>query len=396
MDKKAKRILLAFGVALLAIIIIEIVRPKPLDWRESYTSEDTIPFGCYIIYEELEGFFNDSPVKIIQKNPFEFLRDSTYSDGSLYFFVNSDIHLDKRSFERISNYVSAGNTVFISAREFGTIFRDSLKLETNASYYLQEEEIRPTFFNSSLQSDSLSKYKKGVYKAVITEFDTINTTVLGHYINEEELDPLTAVNFIKVAYGEGAFYFHTLPEAFSNYYLMEGNQEYIAQTLSYLEPSEIYWDNYLKSGRKIVDSPMRFILTQVSLKWGYYILMIGLVLFVIFKGKRVQRIIKIISPLENSSIEFTKTIGDLHFQHKDFGNILAKKITYFLEKVRTQYYLDTNKLDSDFCKKLALKSNTNLEQTKELIDTIKSIKGKTLHNEQDLIHLNKLMEEFTL
>jgi len=396
MDKKSKRILLAFGIALLAIIIIELVRPKPLDWRESYTSEDTIPFGCYIISEELEDYFNDSPVTVIHKNPFEFLRDSTYSDGSLYFFVNSDIHLDKRSFERIRNYVGSGNTVFISAREFGTIFKDSLNLKTNASYYLLEEEIKPTFFNSSLQSDSLSKYKKGVYKAVITEFDTINTTVLGHYINEEELDPLTEVNFIKVAYGDGAFYFHTLPEAFSNYYLMEGNQKYIAQTLSYLEPSEIYWDNYLKSGRKIVDSPMRFILTQVSLKWGYYILMIGLVLFVIFKGKRVQRIIKVISPLENSSIEFTKTIGDLHFQHKDFGNILAKKITYFLEKVRTQYYLDTNKLDSDFCKKLALKSNTNLEQTKELIDTIKSIKGKTLHNEQDLIHLNKLMEEFTL
>ncbi len=395
MDRRSKRILLAFGVALLAIIFIEVARPKPLDWRESFTAQDTKPFGSSIISDELASLFNNASYHIINEDPFEFLRDSSYVQNSLYFFVNSNINFDKRGYERLSNYVMEGNTAFLSARSFGYVILDSLGIDNYSYYKILEEEITPAFFNPLLELDSLPKYKKGVYKSMITEFDTLNTTALGYYYNEEEGSALEEINFIKVSHGKGAFYFHTLPEAFSNYYLIKGNQEYVASVLSYLNPQEIYWDNYLKSGRKVVGSPMRFVLSQEALKWAYYIIILGLLVFVIFRGKRVQRIIKVVEPLENSSIEFTKTIGDLHFQHKDFGNIIAKKITYFLEKVRSQYYLDTNTLDDDFCNKLALKSTNTIETTKNLIDTIKKLKSRSLHTEKDLIEFNKLLEEFT-
>ncbi len=397
MDKKSKRILLAFGVALIAIIIIEIVRPKPINWKESYTVESKIPFGCYLFSEEIETLYNQQiPTTIINEDPFLFLRDSTYINNSLYIMVNSDINLDKRQYEKLRSYVEQGNTAFISARSFGNVISDSLGINTYAYYYLIEEEVNPAFFSNTFAKDSLKySYKKGIYQSTITELDTLKTKALGYFMNFED-DDLEELNFVKIPYGKGHFYFHTLPEAFTNYYMMKGNQQYVANLLSYENPSEIYIDNYLKAGRKVVRSPMRFVLNQASLKWAYYLLIIGLILFVIFKGKRVQRIIKVIEPLENSSIEFTKTIGDLHFQHKDFGNIISKKITYFLEKVRSQYYLDTNSLDEEFCKKLALKSNTDLVETTKLINTIKMLKGKSLHSEQNLIQLNKLLEEFTL
>ncbi len=395
MDRRSKRILLAFGVALLAIIIIEIVRPKPLDWRESFTAEDNIPFGSFIISEEMESLFNNSTTKIINQDPFEFLRDSIYVQNSLYFFVNSSLNFDKRAFEKLSNYVRSGNTVFLSSRNFGAVMQDSLDIDNYSYNYLLEEEIRPAFFSPSFQVDSLPSYKKGVYKSIFTAFDTINTTALGYYYNEGDDNSLEEINFIKVVHGKGAFYFHTLPEAFSNYYLMTGNQEYVASVLSYLNPKEIYWDNYLKSGRKVVSSPMRFVLSQESLKWAYYIISIGILFFVIFRVKRTQRISQVIEPLKNSSLEFTKTIGDLHFQHKDFGNIISKKITYFLEKVRSQYYLDTNTLDDTFCEKLAQKSANTFETTQNLINTIKTLKSKSIHTEKDLINFNKLLEEFT-
>ena len=122
----------------------------------------------------------------------------------------------------------------------------------------------------------------------------------------------------------------------------------------------------------------------------------GIVAVCIIKGKREQRIIKVIEPLENSSIEFTKTIGDLYFQHKDFGNIIAKKITYFLEQLRSKYYLNTNDLNSEFIEKLALKSGNSLEKTKKLIALINHLKGKTLHTEKDIIALNKQIEDFKI
>ncbi len=396
MDKKSKRILMAFGVALLALIIIEIVSPKSINWKENFTTDSKDPYGCYIISEELETLYKNTSTSIINEDPFVFLRDSSYQENSMYLLVNSDINLDKRQYEKLSDYVSKGNTVFISARNFGKVLKDSLGVDTYSYYYLMEEEMNPVLFSKSFIKDSTKySYKKGVYQSTFTEIDTLKTKALGYYLNFEDED-VQDLNFIKIPFGKGQFYFHTLPEAFTNYYMMEGNQQYVANLLSFENPSEIHLDNYIKAGRKVVKSPMRFVLNQASLKWAYYLVITGLLLFVIFKGKRDQRIIEVIEPLKNSSIDFTKTIGDLHFQHKDFGNIISKKITYFLEKVRSQYYLDTNNLNQEFCKKLALKSNTNLEETTKLINTIKMLKSKSFHSEQDLIQLNKLVEEFTI
>ncbi len=391
MDKRSRNILIIFAVALLTIIIIEIARPKPINWKTSYTAADKIPFGSYILYEELKQLPNKQ-IAPVSKNPYDFLNDSVYATNSAYVFINSNLEFDKRSYEKLTKYISAGNSVFMAANYFGGAIKDSLNIQTEIDYQFTEENITPTFFSPSLQKDSLPKFKKRIYKSVFKSFDTINTKALGYYKNDSP--EINQLNFISIAIGKGTLYLHTLPEAFSNYYLLKDTYNYGSTSLSFLNKNTYYWDEYLKDGRKIVDSPMRFVLNQVSLKWAYYILILGLLLFVISKGKREQRIIPIIKPLENTSILFTKTVGNLYFQHKDYSNIISKKIKYFLERTRSLYYLDTNQLDRAFIDKLAVKSNRSLEETTELITYINTLKSKSMHTESDLIELNKKIEKF--
>lgn len=394
MDKRSKNILILLGFALVVIISTELLRPQPINWSTSYTAAAKIPFGGHILYEELNDWENIRLTKV-SKNPYAFLNDTMFYSNSAYLFINSGFDFDKRSYEKLITFVEQGNAVFIAGTNFGSVFRDSLHIETETEYKLTEKEITPAFFTESLEVDSLPSFKKEIYKTVFKSFDTTNTTALSYYKNDEEA--LSQINFIKIKKGTGHIYLNTLPEAFSNYYMLEGNDRYAAASLSYLQDrSFIYWDDYLKDGRQIIDSPMRFVFSQASLQWAYYLLMAGLLLFIIFRGKREQRIIPIIEPLENSSIEFTKTIGDLYFQYKDYSNIISKKINYFLERIRSKYYLNTNELDIKFINKLAVKSNHSLDDTKELIDYIRLLKGKTIHSESDLIALNKKIEAFTL
>ena len=164
MDRKSKRILWAFFVALLAIIIIEIARPKPLNWKENYTVESKIPFGCYIISEELENLYKNTTTTVIDEDPFVFLRDSSYRQNSMYLFVNSNINLDKRQYEKLSTYVAQGNTAFISARDFGKVLNDSLNIESYSYSYLMEKELHPSFFSKTFKKDTTKyTYKKGIY-----------------------------------------------------------------------------------------------------------------------------------------------------------------------------------------------------------------------------------------
>jgi len=48
LDKRSKIILVIFAVVLVSIIVTEVIRPKPINWRSSYTSESKIPFGSYV------------------------------------------------------------------------------------------------------------------------------------------------------------------------------------------------------------------------------------------------------------------------------------------------------------------------------------------------------------
>lgn len=394
LDKRSKKVLWIFGIALLAIVITELVRPKPIDWRASYTTFDKIPFGGFVLFEEASSLFKNSEIIPIEKDPYEFLADSTYAQNSAYIFFNDEIFFDEKQTEQVLNYVKNGNTVFISSRSIGYILRDSLGIKSNANYSVIEEELKPTFFASSLNKDSLPAFKKGVFKAYFTEIDTLKTTALGYYNTKKP--KLEELNYININHGKGKFLIHNLPEAFSNYYLLNGNHQYAANVFSYIDADIIYWDEYLKSGRKVITSPMRFVLDQSPLAWAYYVLIGGLLIFVLFKGKREQRIVQVIEPLKNTSVEFTKTIGDLYFQHKDYSNIIAKKITYFLETLRSKYYLNTNDITEDFIKKLALKSGNTFENTEKLMHLINHLKEKSVHSEADLLELNKQIEAFRL
>jgi len=135
-------------------------------------------------------------------------------------------------------------------------------------------------------------------------------------------------------------------------------------------------------------------LSKPALKSAWYLALFSLLLFMVFNAKRKQRIVRVIKPLENTTVAFTKTIGNLYYETKDHNNLIAKKITYFLEYIRRVHYLDTEHLDEKFSRQLALKSGKDKAQTQKLVDLIVYLNAKRECTEHDLLNLNKTIEDF--
>jgi hypothetical protein len=288
--------------------------------------------------------------------------------------------------------------VFISSTYFYGNALDTLNVNMERQYTnLFRKEAENKFTSPSLKSNDRI-FEDVIENSHFISIDTLNTTLLGTITTATEDDiEVTHPNFIKVNFGEnnGQFIIHSNPFAFTNYHLLDDKEDYAAAVLSYLPKQQIIWDNNYKSGRKVITSPLRYILQNTALKWVFYISMFSLILFVIFRGKRTQRIIPVIDKLENATVDFTRTIGELYYQHGDYTNIIEKKIQYFLEFIRTHYYLDTNQLSPGFIEKLAIKSTNTKEDTKAIVDYIVFLKSKTNHTEKELIELNKKIEHFT-
>ena len=396
MDKRSKIALYSIGAVIVFMMIAEITKPKALNWRDSFSAADKIPLGCYIMFNELE-ILSENEILVSERSIYEYLKKIDSTTLKTLVFINNRIYFDPEESNALMDFVQKGNSVFISSTyAFGNVL-DSINISIEGQYTnLYKKESDNKFTSPSLQNNNRG-FKDVIENSHFISVDTLNTTILGTVTTkDEDENNFVNPNFIKVAVGEnnGQFIIHTNPFAFTNYHLMDDKEDYAATVLSYLPKQQIIWDNNYKSGRKVITSPLRYILQNTALKWAFYISMIGLILFIIFRGKRVQRIIPVINKLDNATVDFTRTIGELYYQHGDFTNIIEKKIQYFLEFIRTNYYLDTNQFGAGFIDKLATKSSNTKEKTKALVDYLVFLKSKTNHTEQELIELNKKIEHF--
>lgn len=397
MDKRSKIALYIIGTVIVFMMIAEVIKPKALNWRDSFSAADKIPLGCYVVFNELETF-TDEDILTSEESIYQFLKKVDTTTNKTLVFINNRIYFDSEESNALMDFAEKGNTVFISSiYHYGNVL-DSLNVSVERQYAnIYRKEAENKFINPSLKTNN-RVFKDVVENSHFVSVDTLKTTILGTITtkNEDEINE-THANFIKIDVGEnnGQFILHTNPFAFTNYHILDDKEDYAATVLSYLPKQQIIWDNNYKSGRKVITSPLRYILQNTALKWAFYISMFGLILFVIFRGKRVQRIIPVINTLENSTVDFTRTVGELYYQHGDLTNIIDKKIQYFLEYVRTNYYIDTNQLNPSFIERLAAKSSNTKEDAKTLVDYLVFLKSKTNHTEQELIELNKKIEHFT-
>jgi len=397
---KSIKIYIAILILVFAIILIaDHDRQKPIDWRPTYSVNDKIPFGLYVFDKEINGLLKKQKIERISAvTPYEFLDskyipDTTagkYKIKGTFFSISEFGDIDDQSITELFYFVSHGNSAFLSMKTFPKSLLDSLKIEVKTDF------VKPVITSVWLANKKLNPKKYPVTEQEIgnyyfSKIDTLTTTVLGYQGNKTKKQ----VDFIKVPYINGYFYLHTQPVAFTNYHLLKKDHyQYAESVLSYVPKGNIYWYTKGQNNESISDSPLRYIMSQPALKWAWYLFLIGILIFIIFNAKRKQRIVPIIKPLPNLTLDFTKTIGNLYYQEGDHDNIIDKKIIYFLERIRNEYLLDTTKLDDDFIKKLHHKSGKEENDIRELVFLINEHR-KSYHGslEEDLIRINNAIEK---
>jgi len=387
------------------LLLFLLIGCNKTDWNENFKEKEKSPFGNYIIYNEAETLFKNQKVTLLKENIYDYLAfDSAYDSTKTYNYVaikHSGYKLTNTGVTELLDFVAKGNNVFLAFNSFKDSLKSSLKFTTNNLdkdvYDVKGlKKLEGTFeLNNKAFSKTSFSFDRNIRRNYFLQYNENTTSVLGTFAVDGEKVP----NFIKIHYGEGAFYLHTQPIAFTNYYLLNNKEEYAANVFSYLPNADVIWDPQIKSSKyedkkEDDNNVFKFFLEHPTLTWFLFVSLIGLLLFMLFNARRKQRPIPIIKPLQNSTVEFTQTIANLYLKEQDHKNLVDKKIAYFLEKVRSKYLLDTSNLNTDFIEKLASKSGNDLQRTKYLVNTIITLNKKTECLEEELIVLHKMIENF--
>ena len=383
---------LGFLLLLAGLIYLEANKPQPINWFPSFDARDKIPLGGLVFDKLLK---ESIAANIIEVNspPFEKLKETEIR--GTYLFFNDRLEFDKTEMNRLFQWIENGNSVFLSARDFGKTMLDSLNLKMTSSVVYDQIRTEPllSLVNKRFESEKPYHIKKDFDTRYFSEIDTLSNIVLGHsdvFKGTLKME-LPKINFIKIPMGKGELFLHAQPEIFSNFFLVDGNNaKHTSEVLSYINKGDtIYLDYYYKSGKHINISPLRVLLSNKYFKWAYYFVLIGVLFFIIFEGKRKQKSIPIVKPLENKTYEFTRTIAGMYLDKSQHHKIALKQITLFLEYIRTQLRIPTDTLNSRFFKALSDKTGNSEEDTLSLFTKIEKIQNQTNTAATEVIELHK-------
>ncbi|AEH01766.1 DUF4350 domain-containing protein [Lacinutrix sp. 5H-3-7-4] len=399
MDKKGKIYIGLTILVVVLIVILEYNKPQELNWFPSYAKHHKIPFGSYVLHEQLERIFTKENIIDVERPPFEYLNKNTIN--GTYFFMNADVTFDKAELDKLLSWTAKGNTLAIASETISSKILDTLNLER--SFVSNFDNIKNQYQfhleERTLKTNEKYRFDKANFVYYFNKIDSLNTTVIGQVSNVSETDSVVNkryTNVIKQPFGDGEIIINLFPQAYTNYFMLEEpNYNYTAGLLSYINPNEtIYFDNHYKSGKKIATSPLYVFLKAKELKWAYYIMLIGVLFYILFEGKRKQRAIPVVKPLRNQTLDFTRTIANMYYENSKHQDIAQHKIQHFMDYIRTQLHLNTNSIDEAFLKNLAARSNNDFEATKTLFKTIENISNQKNISKEALEKLNTLIEKF--
>ena len=379
-------LVLIFG----ALIFLEATIPQPIDWSYSYSKVHKKPFGAKV-FDEI--YSQNLEAKSLNKSIYESIKEDSIQGNVLFF--NTSLSIGETDAKVLLDWVTSGNTAFISAEYAASIIIDTLKLDKEGFNFSDQLSYKPSFKTDSLNSKA---YPIGTNLNVqyFKNVDSLDLEVLGYtyLVNKDSTEIKQLPNFIKTEFGEGKLYLHLFPQAFSNFFLVDkDNYNYTETILKHLDYSkDLYVDQYYKDQKqKVQKGVLDYLLTNKYLKWAYYLLLFMTVIYILFEGKRTQKPIEVRKPYANKTYEFTKTIAEMYISKNDHLSIATMQIEHFLDHVRDVYRISTRHLNEEFVRQLASKSGKDTRTIQALLKRISKIENSSSISKEELKQLEKLI-----
>lgn len=363
--------------------------------RETFSKNDKNPFGTYVLHQQAGQYFLNNKINT-KKKKFESTFKETDDTASLYICVSRNFYSGKNDNEAILEYAANGNSIFISSQNFDRALLDTLGVQQATENFFPVMRYTAVKTAPALVNDSTAySFFYFPFLNYFNRFDSGHAKVLG--LNEK-----SRVNYLLLFYGRGRIYLHCEPRALSNYFLLQkNNYRYMQQVFSLMRPvpERVFWDDYYNKRNTPSTSGgnrsgLSVLLQYPAMAWAFWLLFFLLTVYILFESKRRQRIVPVLPANSNTSMAFTETVGRLYLQKKDNKNLASKMITYFLEHIRNQYFLNTSHINKDFIDTLSKKTNASPDVLQPLFQTIQQVQGQEEVSDEQLFLLNGLIENF--
>jgi len=399
-------------IVLLAIVLLVVFWVMNSDnsfrWDETYRFQDKQPYDLKVVYDHLSSEVDEDNFEVLTKG----LSKEKLPIHGAYVFIGNQAFYDEDETKILLDWVAKGNTAFFAVKSINASivanFFDTLTcppiLQGNTAY------LYDTLLAVSLLHPTLSKLE--------AEFEYIGSQGPERYdfgcfdgrifCENSPYQPLGLcnnqyVNYIRIPQGKGQILVHCAPIMFTNYYMTSKSEAaYIQGVLSHINADKILWDEYHRyphqdynfEGGQQGTTPLEFVLENRSLRWAFYLILSLALIYLIAATRRQQRIVKLIEPLRNSTLEFVQAIGRLYFIQRNHPKLIQMQMRYFLHFIRERYRVKARTPDLIQMDILSQRSSVSKEHILAIINEYERLKSYVELSDAEAIHFHKLLNQF--
>lgn len=396
--KGGKLYIIAVLLFLVVMIVVEHSLPKKFIWKPTFSRYDHQPFGSAVFDDVVRAslashaFSNTVPAyDVVDQTLYQLSQDSTTNYSILV--VAERLLLTEADCEALLKMLNRGNKIMLVSSNFNKILKDTLSFNFSYSYfsfsslkkYVTSSQRRDTIYwskNSDNEGEQMFMFYPHLCRAYFYDSDSLFTrlsekrVLTTDFLGEEEADN-SSLYAITRKVGAGEITLVSTPLLFTNYGMLDGNNSvYLFRLLNQLQGLPILrTEAYSVKRSEAEESPLRYLLSQRPLRWGVYLTMITLLLFMVFTARRQQRSIPIIRRPANKTIEFVELIGTLYFQRKDHADLVRKKFVYFADTLRRtiQVNVEDEEDDKKLAHHIALKTGMEEQEIYRLLVEIRPV-----------------------
>lgn len=342
-------------VFLVVMFIVELQLPKNFSWNPTFRHADRQPFGCYL-FDSLLATTMPQGYTVTDSTLWQLAQDSTRQRGILV--VAGDLNLQSADVSALMTLANNGSHVMLVAHQVGDLIEDTLcighrgysndfNLQQFVKYNKEREQLNWMSDTMGFTPRSYAAFPPLLRKRFWLRKDSLGK-VLRPAIDVQAVkleDPVSAT----FQQGRGYISYVSVPLLFTNYGVVDqDNVGFILRELTLLKHLPVVRvEAYCPASDSAEQSPLRYFLSQPPLRWAIYTAMVGALLFLIFGGRRRQRVIPIEKEPENHSMEFIGLVGSLYYHSHERRSLVVRKWTYFAEELRRNIHVDVTDASED-------------------------------------------------
>lgn len=386
---------------------------KAENWPINYYYDDRTPYGCFMFNELL----------------LDYLKDSVYSLGKLssdlsknvkntnYITIARDLHMTESDLNTLLSYVEKGNDAYVFCEYLPYDIQELFfsNWEDNSTFNLRWDFEKR---KASLYMDATEEYRfsvKNNFERAYFDYRTIHYSEIKSHKQDEctvySCDINDNIIYCSFPYGEGHFYFHTLPILLSNFALKQKNLEkHLGEILKTINPNEVlYIDDYSShgpirfpegdegnenGGQYQGISPLSAIINSPTLLLAYMLIILSLLLYAFFRAKRRQRAVPYVSSKLNSSVGFIETVANLYRKNGSHRHLIKQKEFIFLNFIRSRYKYDTHELNDKLINNISQSSKIEKSRVQYIFKIFERAKKMENISSDDLVQLEENLNYF--